>query len=87
MESSHPMATRLWPIPAAAMISLALFWAIAFASQQLTRWVLTHAVGHRSPFFTIVPVFSALIPAMVIAVRGQKQKQAQRKHPRASGNF
>ncbi|MGC2299509.1 MAG: hypothetical protein WA476_11950 [Acidobacteriaceae bacterium] len=76
------MATRLWPIPAAAAISLGLFWAIASAFQQITRWALTHAVGHHSPFLTVLPVFATFIPSMAIVGRRQKQKQRPRQRAR-----
>jgi hypothetical protein len=68
-----------------AVISLTLFWAIAFGSHQLTRWLFAHAVGHRSLFSVLLPeaaFFATFIPSMVIVGKQQRKKQAQRKLPR-----
>ena len=85
MQSLRTTAGRFWPIPAAAVISLTLFWAIAFGAQQLMRWLLTHAVGHHtlfSAFLREAAFFATFIPSMVIVGKQQTKKQAQRKQPR-----
>jgi hypothetical protein len=85
MQYFRTTAARIWQIPAAAVISLTLFWAIAVAAQQLTRWLLTHAVGPRSPLSMLFPetaFFAVFIPSMLIAGIRQRKKHAQRKLPR-----
>jgi len=83
MQSLRTTSGRFWPIPAAAVISLTLFWAITFGSQQLMRWLLTHAVGHRSLSMLLSEgtFFATFISSMATVVR-QRRRQEHRKLPR-----
>src|ERR1700733_8350247 len=85
MQLLQTTVSRMWPIAAAAVISLALFWAVLFGAQQLTPWLLTPAADPRSAFSMLIfegTFFAAYTPSMALARRRQKRRQAQRKPPR-----
>ncbi|HEY1499418.1 MAG TPA: hypothetical protein VGF88_07565 [Acidobacteriaceae bacterium] len=82
MEPFRKIAVRIWPIAAAAVISVALFWGIASGAEKITIWVLTNAVRHsgHSPLALLLPeigFFASFFPTLIA---GRKQKKLKR-HP------
>jgi hypothetical protein len=81
MQSLRTMANRMWPILAAAVLSLTLFWGIAIGAQPVTRWLLTHAVRH-SVLLPEATFFGAFLSSMVTFGARRRRKQAHRELPR-----
>jgi len=84
MQRMGTIAARIWPIAASAVISVALFRGIAFGSERITVWLLTHAVPHErhSPFpilFAEGTFLAVFIPAMIAA--GRRQRKPERRRP------
>jgi hypothetical protein len=82
----------MWPIAAAAAISLALFWGVAVFAQHATWWLFwAESLPHRhglyrviGPFLPLGTVFGVYFP-MMMAVGVRQRKNLARRKPARRG--
>ncbi len=86
MRGLRNLASRMWPLAAAAGISLALFWGVASLAQHMTVWLFrAESVSHRhgsGSLLLLVTFFGAYFPVLMAVSVRQKKNLARRKSSR-----